>query len=570
MVTTSVIVGGLLCLAFILLFAWIKHQVTEQESTDHLTDYDWKQMKRLLDGKAKIVVGSFCDNFCLRIRNEHPLISMVYPMKVSPIDGHERICMVNTALAYSFVLGAWIAKNNKTDWWYPMLLISLPLIIINKVLIYLSMEEEKKLIQMKEDGQNEAQLRATENVQAAMESDPFLKFADRSAQFYMKYDTKVAMASYTMIVVMVLASVCWIAGIAISHMSGSNTLIPFILGYLQNWVVWFFTAPLSFSISWLREKDEEGASPLGRYVSEKMQEEMKEVSDDAIILVDKENAEKTEFLSTDEAKAAVKNWAEQQCCYGTESLDSMEVENLCSCISYRYCLQSFCEARTKGRGESPYSGGSFTLLGEGDIPELWDMEQIYSEENKWRESSQTMEVPYTSEIKTCPKCSGSGTVTRGSGDDKREETCDRCKGSGKIRTYQTMTSKWGTNTRTSILNFTELPDNYVKECADGKVVVEEEKDEGVDPINEGPDDLVQASQVSLVHVTEIVEDDRIRMHCQKHSLLQIHIHEFIGRLPDSEEERRFWVYGLGNRVFFPFYPETNCSLLDCNLACYVI
>ncbi|CAM9317760.1 unnamed protein product, partial [Ectocarpus fasciculatus] len=110
-------------------------------------------------------------------------------------------------------------------------------------------------------------------------------------------------------------------------------------------------------------------------------------------------------------------------------------------------IEIFVETRERKIKHEPYVSGPLLTRADGTPPELWDIP--CAEQQHFRHKTEEVELPYTSQLKTCAKCRGLGSSEctecngtlekpcprcsgRASGD---ETTCEKCDGRGRIPCY---------------------------------------------------------------------------------------------------------------------------------------
>ena len=98
-------------------------------------------------------------------------------------------------------------------------------------------------------------------------------------------------------------------------------------------------------------------------------------------------------------------------------------------------METFIEYRGFRDAYKPYRGEQYTQLGAGVSPGVWEMQfpPVPFFENRVEE----FEIPYTSQVKACFHCHGTGRVN-----------CTRCHGSGHIEKRVHKDDKWVTENET--------------------------------------------------------------------------------------------------------------------------
>jgi hypothetical protein len=119
------------------------------------------------------------------------------------------------------------------------------------------------------------------------------------------------------------------------------------------------------------------------------------------------------------AREALLRYINSTCCWGTGPATKAEIET--EVWSSIVCqLETFIEYRIAGWDEKPYRNEHYTALGQGYAPQPWELQA--QPIPFFQNSTETLEVPFTSTINECHECNG-----------RRKIRCTNCGGDGKIR-----------------------------------------------------------------------------------------------------------------------------------------
>ncbi|XP_066527984.1 protein SSUH2 homolog [Hoplias malabaricus] len=150
-------------------------------------------------------------------------------------------------------------------------------------------------------------------------------------------------------------------------------------------------------------------------------------------------------LTEEAARDAFKKYVDSNCCWSAGPANDGVITNTESFNTYRYRLETFTETRKTDWATKPYEGqpvNGFTQPPPGP----WQIPVNPPE--MFKNTVKDVEVPFTSSVKPCDKCSATGKCTcsactgsgnkvcqscSGSGKTSAEETCISCNGTGKIK-----------------------------------------------------------------------------------------------------------------------------------------
>ncbi|XP_061582960.1 protein SSUH2 homolog [Cololabis saira] len=149
-------------------------------------------------------------------------------------------------------------------------------------------------------------------------------------------------------------------------------------------------------------------------------------------------------LSEDSAREAFKGFASSHCCYSSGPADDGVITKMEPFNTYRYRLETFTESRSTECAEKPHEGEPADFYTQ-TAPRPWEVQANPPE--FFVNHTEEIRVPFTSSIKECHGCHGSGAspcekcrgqgykecwVCNGSG-TRGEESCGHCDASGKER-----------------------------------------------------------------------------------------------------------------------------------------
>ncbi|XP_067270508.1 protein SSUH2 homolog isoform X1 [Pseudorasbora parva] len=148
-------------------------------------------------------------------------------------------------------------------------------------------------------------------------------------------------------------------------------------------------------------------------------------------------------ISEERAREALAKYVSSRCCYSSAPVKDGVITNMESFNTYRYRLETFMESRSTEWSQEPYTGQSVDA-GVQPAPGPW---QIAAQPPAFfQEHQQSIRVPYTSSVKNCHLCLGTGKspcttcagvgnkvcwVCNGSGHRPNEECCSHCNGRGR-------------------------------------------------------------------------------------------------------------------------------------------
>ncbi|GFN89292.1 protein ssuh2 homolog [Plakobranchus ocellatus] len=134
----------------------------------------------------------------------------------------------------------------------------------------------------------------------------------------------------------------------------------------------------------------------------------------------------TGTITAEEARDAILEHAENQCCWSTGPAKDMEINDVISSSAYHYSLETFGESRNTKWVCEPFIGGNVYITGSPPGP--WDIQATPPQ--MFKSSKIDMEVPNTASVKPCHKCYGQGRLRCSLCCGLGNRTCSRCGGSG--------------------------------------------------------------------------------------------------------------------------------------------
>uniref|UniRef100_A0A3B5KY41 Ssu-2 homolog, related sequence 1 n=1 Tax=Xiphophorus couchianus TaxID=32473 RepID=A0A3B5KY41_9TELE len=148
-------------------------------------------------------------------------------------------------------------------------------------------------------------------------------------------------------------------------------------------------------------------------------------------------------ITEDNARDAFSLYASSKCCYSSAPAKDGVIINMESFNTYRYRLETFTESRSTEWSHEPYNGQPVDAYVQHP-PGPWDIPAKVP--TFFVDSEQKMKVPYTSSMKPCHDCLGSGRkpckdcagcgnkvcwVCNGSGFRHGGDRCHHCNGRGR-------------------------------------------------------------------------------------------------------------------------------------------
>ncbi|RWS13904.1 protein SSUH2-like protein [Dinothrombium tinctorium] len=292
-------------------------------------------------------------------------------------------------------------------------------------------------------------------------------------------------------------------------------------------------------------------------------------------------------ICEDEVKEALAKFVDDHCCYGKGPLNEIIIEDITMKSSFKYTLESFTERRKTAWNYQPYDGVFMNMPPSGVAPGPWDV--AVSPPKMFEKCKQKIEVPNTSVIKYCHKCTGKGklrcTMCNGDGGSRctfcdgtgNRETgscfhcsgtgfkrcltcqghghvkCNTCKGFKMLRCFIELNVHWTNHVDQFVSDETGLSESLIQ-SASGAVVVDERYPR-VYPLLQFYDMRIQNASKELVekHATSF-PNERILEQRQRVIMIPVAVVHYKHR----ESSGFFFVYGTEHKVCFDDYPAKCC------------
>lgn len=148
-------------------------------------------------------------------------------------------------------------------------------------------------------------------------------------------------------------------------------------------------------------------------------------------------------ISEDAARRAFQAYAGAHCCYRKGPADDGVITNMEAFNTYRYRLETFTESRSTEWAHKAYEGEPADFYTE-TAPRPWEI--AVTPPSMFTNHTTDVRVPYTSSIKECHACHGTGMgpcdtchgdgskecwVCKGSGQRGEDDNCNHCHGRGR-------------------------------------------------------------------------------------------------------------------------------------------
>lgn len=148
-------------------------------------------------------------------------------------------------------------------------------------------------------------------------------------------------------------------------------------------------------------------------------------------------------LSEEAAREAFCKYVDDKCCWSSGPAKDGVITKKDQFNTYRYRLETYTESRKTDWATKPYEGQPVNAFTQPP-PGPWQIPVTPPE--MFKDSVKDVEVPYTSSVKPCDKCSATGKHAcvactgagnkvcqkcSGSGNMSAEESCSECNGTGR-------------------------------------------------------------------------------------------------------------------------------------------
>ncbi|XP_075178177.1 protein SSUH2 homolog [Anomaloglossus baeobatrachus] len=303
------------------------------------------------------------------------------------------------------------------------------------------------------------------------------------------------------------------------------------------------------------------------------------------------NTDRSMLLITEAAaKQAFHEYGNSKCCYGSSPAKDMTTAELQPFNTYRYSLETFTESRTCEWITEQYTGQHVDATNAGSVLQPWEIPVVVPD--MFKDGTQTMKVPNTTSVKTCPhckgmgknmclKCHGTGRIQcmwcNGTGRRLQMEMCQQCygigtescrmcnpsiiqncvtcTGKGQVLTYLQLSTTWKNN------KYQFISDDYSEFSPDLFHAVHGERihtDEqlSASPLSNFPDATITwASQNALdQHRMQFSSSCRVLRQRQCVELLPLTKVQYVWK----GKKLSYFVYGTENKVFVQNYPQKCC------------
>ncbi|XP_071945280.1 protein SSUH2 homolog [Antedon mediterranea] len=308
-----------------------------------------------------------------------------------------------------------------------------------------------------------------------------------------------------------------------------------------------------------------------------------------------EKFESTGSIDESTVRSAIIDYRSQHCCYGSKPANEMEFKTITPSSAFHYHLESFSESRSTKRVFVPFYGGNVDGPQMGAAPLPWEMP--CQPDNLFMDHTKTLEVPHTSEIKscyncyargfirclrcagkgkvTCPNCRGNGTKRAHHNGQMVEQCCGVCKGTGRancdickgyacvacpvcngyklLRHFIKLFITYKCHKTDYVHEDTGLPNHLIK-SVNGKLLFDQSGIQ-VWPVATFPVAEVNTNSARIVDEHRTARPTE-RIVQQRHNLRAIPVSEV--EYSWKTTVSKFWVYGFENAVYCPDYPQSCC------------
>ncbi|XP_063283582.1 protein SSUH2 homolog [Pelobates fuscus] len=297
-------------------------------------------------------------------------------------------------------------------------------------------------------------------------------------------------------------------------------------------------------------------------------------------------------ITNEDAKEALMEYANGECCYGTSPVQEMEMQALKPFNTYRYRLETFTETRGCDWATSPFKGQTLDSPNHGQAPPPWQIP--VKNPTLFTDEQLKMPVPHTSSVKPCQLCNGAGKIVcqtchgsrgqctrcNGKGENSEKETCDQCGGDGKedcktcnnsnIQTCQPcegkgqvvsfieLTVTWKNNISEFIPDYnSEFPVSKFEKVKGDKIFTDEQI--MVPPVVNFPEASINHASQNCVqeHHSKYFTSCRVLKQRQSIEWLPLTKVEYSWK----GKSYSYFVYGKEKKVHTEKYPDTCCCVI---------
>ncbi|XP_041808881.1 protein SSUH2 homolog [Chelmon rostratus] len=296
-------------------------------------------------------------------------------------------------------------------------------------------------------------------------------------------------------------------------------------------------------------------------------------------------------LSEDVAREAFKSFASSHCCYSNSPANDGVITSMESYNTYRYRLETFTESRSTEWAHKPHEGEPADFYTQ-TAPRPWEIQA--TPPSLFSDHTEEIRVPYTSSIKDCHTCHGTGTkpcdechgdgykpcwVCNGSGTNNNDscsrcnatgkdrctecnsqgtKDCDTCQGKRQLLTYINLKVEWVNHVEdhvvehTSSLNIDDLRSVSGKELFKNSQYL-------VYPLLGFPNPAISEASERLVreHQSKYAQNSRILQQRQRVELIPISQVNYKWK----GDSHVYFVYGNEHQVSADNYPATCCCVI---------
>jgi len=542
-------------IAIILLFVYAIQAYRDSKHArkgEDLDPIEMAELRLLLEGKTNVVQGgNWLDNFVVYCRNSHAILSTFFPTSYNPIQGSERVgILFMTACASVGFTALRHAATNKDDFYIDIGMVTVPVLVVDKLLNYLATKEDKAIAERAENIDAEWMPEEVEMRQQFSNREYLLRTFNQRA-IVGKTSSGVLCGQYGF---KFLMAVCLVL-LLIFGASGASS------GWLKSWlwafVLWFAYSLPMFLVFYCRE--------------------------DPFVFIDPEDhgedlpsVKEVKDLDREKVVEIVNEWSTHQCCYGQTGGENIDIINVTGSCTKKILFSTWGEGRFKVSHEAPYDGGTLYLpLGideeepqtvngvdngwydDREEPDVWHC-RIIVPEIGFEDTERSCDIPGTLKVYTCDRCDGSGEIEKTIVEEGEEkivkEECPKCKGSGLLKSWKKCNAMYGTRYQHHCMDVSECPVFKVEEmkgkpllpldertglCA---ITIDKEED-GFDEMAENCPDTSFLPMIQTFKQRHSEIDDPIwsRINKQRYEIELVKIWEV--KYNKGEVVNRFWIIG---------------------------
>ncbi|KAL2090828.1 hypothetical protein ACEWY4_013091 [Coilia grayii] len=300
-------------------------------------------------------------------------------------------------------------------------------------------------------------------------------------------------------------------------------------------------------------------------------------------------------ISEELAREALAEYVSSKCCFSRKPAKEMVFSDLHALNTYRYCLDTFTEARSTEWASEPYYGQVLDAL-SGVALGPWDLPVPIPA--MFQDGQKDVRMPHSSSVKGCNQCMTLGkspcqkcittgrvqcAVCHGTGrDHSRDQTqrCSDCRGSGQVRCnacsgagslqcplcqgkgqllcFLKLTVKWKNHSSVHVVDKRSgFPVDMLQEVA-GEMLFTD-MNQRVYPVESFPDGAVNTASKRAVqeHHSQFSTTCRILQQRQTIELIPVTRVHFTWR----DKTHIYFVYGAEHKVYAKDYPAKCCCAI---------